>query len=148
MQQVGEFLEQGQWGLIGIGGEPVVLAKAPEDFDAVEFGGIGRRKRQRHARGRPSRHFGLDQVGFVNRGVVEHKHSGLGPVGDELVDGQHEEFGGKGRGRDDGRKGLAARGLRVGRPPKAQHRVPAAGPAPGRQVRAGLAAHVPGARPV
>ena len=138
------MLEQRLRGLVGFGRKPVVFAKAPEDFDAVEFGGIGRQKQQRQARGGPRGQLRLDQVGLMNRGVVEHEDGGLGQVGDELGHGQHEELGRKRGGRDDGRKRLATRGRWVGRPPKAQHRIAPAGPALGRQARAGLAAHLPG----
>ena len=120
--------------MIGVRCEPVVLAKAPEDFDAVEFGGVGRQKQQRQPLRGPRRHLGLDQVGLVNRGVVKHEHGGLALMGHKLVDGEHKQLGRKGGGRNDGREGLAARGLRVGGPPKPQDRMAAAGPALGWQA--------------
>ena len=36
-EQLGHVGEQGGGGLVGLGSQPVVLAKAPQDFDAVEF---------------------------------------------------------------------------------------------------------------
>ena len=64
-QQVGDMLEQGLGRLIGLGREPVVFAKAPEGFDAVEFGGVGRQKQQREAAGCPTGQLRLHGVCLV-----------------------------------------------------------------------------------
>ena len=127
------MLQEGKRRLVSVGGKPIVLAKAPENFDAVELGRVGRQEKQGKPLRSPGGQLVFNQPGFVNRGIIEHKHGGLRELSQEVGYGQPEEVGGKGGRGDKARKVLTSGGLRARWAPESQHRI--AAPAPRSAVR-------------
>lgn len=82
---------------------------------------------------------GADEMGGVNRGVIEHQDGGAIQGLARVVDGQHKQVGREGAGPHARLQGLLW-GISL---PVAQHGVPAA-TAHGWQIERGLAPKLPG----
>ena len=124
---------------IGPEGEPVVFDFAPEDFDQVEFGAIGRQPMQGDALAEPIHHPRLESAAGVDGGVVEDDEAQflrLSGLGGEGV--QHGDGGGRGD-----RTGHSLKVTLVGGTDQAHDIQAGAGRAGDRQ---GLAPGLPGIR--
>lgn len=65
---------------IGLEGEPLVFTAAPEEFNAVEFGAVGRQKEEGKSLSFPVGDAGLKGGGAMGRCIVEHDDGGLREV--------------------------------------------------------------------